>query len=373
VLVFASSSILVGAAYYVTVRVSIAAMETLMFDGKGSWASLVGEEDEEDSREQHMDYARRKRRIREKREDGRDESTAQAAAQTGSNSNGGVGEDAAALSPWSFSGSDEDEEGQRNADLAAAVANAQHRNNTTDEDDRGRISQRSSSPASEIEIVLEQNPSKKAEKFTFLKVWTNVYGLAVGMFCIVYSLLLPNELSGFVFCACLWAAGVFECSGSSCSGGGRSGALTRKRRLVKEIMMMKRGHASANAVAQKESSSGGGGVVLTCLCAILSLGIVFKGAGGFMSGKLYEDVAGDGWSAAASVLLPAIGVASIRNMRKTQDIRNTMELSLPVCAMGSLLCLLCVVLSMATKEGTCVHSFFWETTGTEERYFLQRA
>lgn len=33
-----------------------------------------------------------------------------------------------------------------------------------------------------------------------VRVWTNIYGLSVGVYCLVYSLLFPNELSALVFC-----------------------------------------------------------------------------------------------------------------------------------------------------------------------------
>lgn len=59
---------------------------------------------------------------------------------------------------------------------------------------------------------LPQRSEKKGEgeRFNSVKIWTNVYGLSIGIYCLVYSLLLPNELSAFVFCIVSLLAGVHE-------------------------------------------------------------------------------------------------------------------------------------------------------------------
>ena len=56
----------------------------------------------------------------------------------------------------------------------------------------------------------QQQTKSTGERFSSLKIWTNVYGLSIGIYCLVYSLLLPNELSAFVFCLASLAAGVHE-------------------------------------------------------------------------------------------------------------------------------------------------------------------
>jgi hypothetical protein len=43
-------------------------------------------------------------------------------------------------------------------------------------------------------------PTVRRMRMSALKVWTNIYGLSIGVYCLVYSLLFPNELSAFVFC-----------------------------------------------------------------------------------------------------------------------------------------------------------------------------
>ena len=135
---------------------------------------------------------------------------------------------------------------------------------------------------------------------------------------------------------------------------------------------MKRGNRRGSEKQETGSEASSSIAVLACICALLFLGILFKGAGGIMSGKLYEDVEGSTWSAAASIAIPVVGVAAIRNMRRTQDIRTTMELSLPVCSMGSLLCLLCIIL-FSKDVLPCVEDIFWQSAGTEQRYLTKSA
>ena len=50
------------------------------------------------------------------------------------------------------------------------------------------------------------------ERYSACKIWTNLYGLALGTFCIVYSLLLATELGSFTFCFCLWLESFRQCS-----------------------------------------------------------------------------------------------------------------------------------------------------------------
>lgn len=108
---------------------------------------------------------------------------------------------------------------------------------------------------------------------------------------------------------------------------------------------------------------------LAGLCTLLLLGILFKLGGGVVSGRLSAAMQQGG--GLISMLIPALGVAAIRNMHSTKDIQNTMELSIPVCSMGSLLCLLCIVLLQQQQQGgfDCLHSLFWEVAGREQRYF----
>ncbi len=49
-----------------------------------------------------------------------------------------------------------------------------------------------------------------SERFNAVKIWTNIYGLSMGIYCLVYSLLLPNELSAFVFSVVALVAGVHD-------------------------------------------------------------------------------------------------------------------------------------------------------------------
>lgn len=50
----------------------------------------------------------------------------------------------------------------------------------------------------------------RSERFNAVKIWTNIYGLSIGIYCLVYSLLMPNELSAYVFCVASLLAGVHE-------------------------------------------------------------------------------------------------------------------------------------------------------------------
>lgn len=55
-----------------------------------------------------------------------------------------------------------------------------------------------------------KNGAIQSERFNGVKIWTNIYGLSIGIYCLVYSLLLPSELSAFVFCVATLVAGMHE-------------------------------------------------------------------------------------------------------------------------------------------------------------------
>lgn len=454
-LAFTSSCILVGAAYYVTVRLSIAAMESLMFnDRKGMLWTAILDDDEDGNICYEMDEeddAPRQKKRKKRKETALDRGQQGAAAESDGRAETEKG-DETCISPWSFSSESCSDHEELASAAGAAAAPASSSSAKAKEDDaveeileehgcafplpsaaaaaasakpspERRSS--SSSSASDVEVVVldsnssssgfDQPPNKRrrSERFTFLKVWTNVYGLALGMFCVVYSLLLPNELSSFTFCICLWLAGAFECMhlcrSSSKKRGRRGGAgccccccpywwsqqqqqqhtISRQRMIAREISAMMTTTSSGQPKKKgtrgtpKNASAAG---VHAGLCTLLLLGIACKMAGGIVSGSLLvSNMMGGGGgagaaSAIASVLIPVVGVAAIRNMRKTEDIRNTMELSMPVCSMGSLLCLLCIFFLVGgTPEGqqqqlhhsgACMMDFFWESAGTEQRYML---
>ena len=60
------------------------------------------------------------------------------------------------------------------------------------------------------EMVVSPKKEWVKEKFNAVKIWTNIYGLSVGIYCLVYSLMLPNELSAFVFCVSMLIASIYE-------------------------------------------------------------------------------------------------------------------------------------------------------------------
>jgi hypothetical protein len=172
--------------------------------------------------------------------------------------------------------------------------------------------------------VSSVKASPPAEKFSTLKVWTNVYGLAVGTFCMVHSLTLPNEISNTIFCLCLWAEGSLECFRD------RS-----RRRLCSWI----------------RSST-------TCLSALLVAALCMKSGGSFISGRL--NLPATAWDY-SSIIIPVVGVAAIRNMRETNNIQATLELSAPVCLLGSLLCfLVCIFVSFSQPYDSCMVDHLWD-------------
>ena len=52
--------------------------------------------------------------------------------------------------------------------------------------------------------------TRRGERFNAVKIWTNIYGLSIGIYCLVYSLLMPSELSAFVFCVSSLVASLHE-------------------------------------------------------------------------------------------------------------------------------------------------------------------
>ena len=268
------------------------------------------------------------------------------------------------------------------------------------------------------------------ERFTSVKVWTNVYGLALGMFCIVYSLLLPNELSSFTFCVCLWLAATYECASQnnggctlfqcrrkrnrkgrqrfcaqsltalvrticSCSllysDEGRMRRMNRKKRIFMELQDLHRRQRPTHTEEPASTrhsiesqvelilhpSSSSSSWVQCFLCLLLVVGMVLKASGSLISGRLWDGiVAEDGQSVhvaamLCSVLIPVMGVSAIKNMQRTKDVRSTMELSVPACSMGSLVCLLCIIVAANIMESegkeNCISSYFWQVVSKETR------
>ena len=108
------------------------------------------------------------------------------------------------------------------------------------------------------------------------------------------------------------------------------------------------------------------------------VGMMLKAMGSLISGRMWEGIISmegpeqqeiHAASMLCSVLVPVMGVAAIKNMQSTKDIRSTMELSVPACSMGSLVCLLlCIVLTMTSnREDDCITAYLWEIASRETR------
>ena len=375
-LLFTSSCILVSAAYYLTIKISILAMRALVFG----------------SQRKHRPISVAARRCRTPSRKGKDskQPRSQAAAveqvteqpqrnaqvQTVPVDEIIQAEEQTCVSPWSFSDDEgaKKEEGSSNGssysvEIHGSMSLSPSSSDLEDDDSNEEEEQFSCLEEFDLDARPRGPPVPlRNERFTFFKVWTNVYGLAVGMFCIVYSLLLPNELSSFVFCSCLWAVGLYECVSkhstcqSCCSrssrrrtpGGSagsrrqgcaaciwsfvrsvrdRGGSSAKKRQIFAELRhLQKQGHSPAadarrdveapqTTKAQRPPSHS---ALLMCLCMLLATGIGLKAAGGFISGKLWDGITlSDGETlhvatVLCSLLIPIVGVASIKNMQRTQ-------------------------------------------------------
>ena len=171
---------------------------------------------------------------------------------------------------------------------------------------------------------------------------------------------------------------------------GRMRRVSRKKRVFMELQDLHRQSSSTSSRkkdtmpisrSQQQMKNESSPAVLCCLCMLLVLGMTFKVAGSFVSGRLWEGLLlPDGETvhvvaAACSILIPMVGVAAIKNMQGTKDVRNTMELSIPACSLGSLVGLLCfVVVSVLNEDhqvgegGDCISSYFWEVVTRETRY-----
>ena len=317
-LAFASLSILISAVYYLIIKVSWLAIGAVLMQHDTSMSDPPARRKRSTIMRQLILVDRSKFKKIAASEEDADFSFQQ---QSNTSIAGKVDDDddAKSLSPWSFSST---------SDCSPCS--------------KGSPRERCEIPVAENELgetdsVEFQQPSTVTERYSTLKVWTNVYGLAVGTFCIVHSLLLASELGSSVFCFCLWLESLRECR-CKCS-------------LFKKL-------ASRKAYANQRQSSD---VFMPCLSILLLLGIVFKSMGSLLSASA-EAHEQDALSVVCSILLPVAGVLCVRNMRKTSDIRNTMELSAPVCWLGSIICLLCIV--VGTAGGSCIVNHVY-TSGSE--------
>lgn len=306
---YASLSILVSALYYIIVKVSLAAMGAVLDASSGKrqkpepvfaifnrhkFNSLPPQENEESSRVPESDE------IQYDEED--------------------------AGSPWSFS----------SASSSCSVDDDElahdHDNDESDEVQDGQ--------QKTVNIVTSKLGE---ERYSTLKIWTNVYGLAVGVFCIVHSLLLASELSNSIFCFCLWAESMRELF-SMCKKkhGNHVGVIQQRRRWSRCIRFFRH-------VQCCEPPSG---KMFPCLCFMLLAGIVLKIAGSILSLSPRMNVPGESVQVACSIVIPIAGVVSIRSMRKIDNIQATMELSAPICWLGSILCFMIILL--CTDGNSCI-------------------
>jgi hypothetical protein len=448
-LAFTSSCILISTAYYLIIKVSILAMGKLttrmrrFADGDDEYNDgiIVATNDDGNLSSSHDDDLES---LSSSSSSCPSLSSPDAAKKMTSKKKQQQQQDAAAdgdVSPWQFS--EEDEEENNSSDMAKKRVVKEDEIQEMEEEEKIIITEQEEEEEEEEQIIHHSSRKKENERFTSIKVWTNVYGLAVGMFCIVYSLLLPNELSSFTFCTCLWVAATYECAvqsrayhlllerirrkttrkkkgggsrirGKFClsslaallkatcscsficySDEGRLRRMNRKKRIFMELQELHRRQRPTHTEEPNQPTPtqqpplllppqmmmlhhhSHSSAMLFCLCLLLVAGMALKATGSFMSGRLWEGVMSeDGQSihAAAilcSVMIPIIGVAAIKNMQRTKDVRSTMELSIPACSMGSLICLLLCILvvggNISSSSSSCVNEYFWEVASRETR------
>jgi hypothetical protein len=281
------------------------------------------------------------------------------------------------------------------------------------------------------------------ERFNAVKIWSNIYGLSIGIYCLVYSLMMPNELSAFVFCTAMLLASIHEwvvpcikahlnhegdgygsivggvagrtplsSASSSWLKGARAGEgnckkqplflLQCKRCLGLLCIVFHVGLLSDGMESMAGGGTGGrnllgsmrrsvssrrrfccmmrrciasGALAMPTLILLISFGLACK----VMEAVFWQDsinknrvllIKGEkqqqNWpsysptllgslfhgtdrskvdvaNAAVNVLFPIIGVLALKSMRKAENIRETMELAVPVCGLNSL-CVMCILL-----------------------------
>ncbi len=433
-LLFTSSCILVSSAYYMAIKISILAMRALVSGSQGkrrfqrvsteSYLHSIKGNPRKEAAGSRIIMPRNNLKIeKEEQADARVSVSHTKEQQDNHQANNSD----LSSSPWSFSEGDIEEgtnaaaaeDTVHSANMSISVSSPSSNSSSMHDDtsshesdfmgcmDTASLSESSASSQDEENNTTKRrakkrnasssprhhHSSQRNERFTFCKVWTNVYGLSIGIFCIVYSLLLPNELSSFVFCTCLWVAGIYECiskydgtwffSGKNVRRTGKRGSCCtiirsficgspnteKKRQIVAELQNLSISgrtiSSSSSRVLSEKSRHESASSTLVGLCILLMVGISLKAAGASISGRLWQD----GWSAstaAFNILIPMVGVAAIKNMQKTREIRSTIELSVPICSMGSLVCLLCIVLIGRDAQGggqwcSCMKGYFWES------------
>jgi hypothetical protein len=282
---FSSGSLLVSAVYYAIIKMTLLAMGTVLEMKKGRISI----------------HANRRRFQRVPLNNNAPSVPQQEAGQRQKNDEEEM--DNESFSSWSFSDND-DEEDSENPDETVIHL--------------------------EEPLPRQQQPSQ-VERFSALKVWTNVYGLAVGVFCMVHSLTLPSELGNTVFCLCLWVEGSLE--------------LFKPR-------------------SKKKCEAS-----MACISTMLLVAIGMKSSGSFVSGRLDLPVTASDYS---SIVVPIVGVSAIRNMRRTNNIRATLELSAPVCLMASLLCfLVCIFVSFSQpSSSSCMVDHLWDLDPVFYKHYI---
>jgi len=216
---FAAVAVLVSIVYYAVVKLTLVAMGAVIMvppdphplygSGSDSGSSSVEDEDEEDARS-HSTFSGVSSSSSSKSED--DEIVYQCAPPTSSTSEA----------------AQQQEEGtelamvvvvhaQKNPACAPPSDEIVQEEEEDGEPENVRKHRRKQKKRSKAKKHHSNNGAKvptatnrEGERFNSIKIWTNVYGLSIGIYCLVYSLLLPNELSAFVFCVVSLLAGLHE-------------------------------------------------------------------------------------------------------------------------------------------------------------------
>lgn len=173
----------------------------------------------------------------------------------------------------------------------------------------------------ELELDLEElqpRSSHSEETFDGSKVWSNVYGLGFGIFCMVYCMQVPSRLCTSTLCTTLWLISTEEYLQRRADYGTFLGFQDR---VIMPFMLV---------------------TYFVGVC-LLWFSIPSIESADF---------------AVVNTLIPLAGPSAMRYLKRPKDILKTLELGAPVAGLISG-CIICTILSGQTD---CVYQHFLQMT-----------
>ena len=171
--------------------------------------------------------------------------------------------------------------------------------------------------------------SEGREYFSGVKIWSNVYGLGIGVWCIVYTLQMTHSLGNVIFCMTLWGIFTGEYLEYYLAAPRAERPMMRYTKLLYELMSRDKGNY----------------LLFPVIVILYPMSVVAHAAHAiFVKTDPNDMQRADRLDIILNILLPVTGALAIKYIKRPVDMVQTIEISAPVAGMMSI-CTWCIFLS----------------------------